>query len=290
MLPRSPSCHGAMRHGFTLIELLVVISIIAILASMLLPAVGMVRDMAQSAKCVSNLRQMQLANLAYATDSEGLAVPFRFTSPIINPPFPEFGYATWYQNPLFTEIMDAPRAPYDATYSFGNGGYRDVLATGSWCPSAPKDGRYFGNVYGYAAETSAGNTKQGDPAIGYGSIPIDKVRTKASVAAFADCTDYVVNSWMYNGSNPAELNPNDEIAPAAQYSWNLAGNFPGFDQTVFRGPQFRHRNKANVAYWDGHAGGIRLNDAGFQWEESPVGSNQWRQTGWLSWDHPGDQY
>jgi prepilin-type N-terminal cleavage/methylation domain-containing protein/prepilin-type processing-associated H-X9-DG protein len=59
------------RDGFTLIELLVVISIIAVLAAMLLPAISMVRDSATSTKCMSNLRQQNLAFAAYANDWEG---------------------------------------------------------------------------------------------------------------------------------------------------------------------------------------------------------------------------
>ena len=57
-------------QGFTLIELLVVVSIIAILASLLLPAVSVVQSAAGAAKCASNMRQIYIGTLAYADDNE----------------------------------------------------------------------------------------------------------------------------------------------------------------------------------------------------------------------------
>ena len=63
------------RGGFTLIELLVVIAIIAILAAMLLPALAAAKAKAQTIKCISNLKQLQLAAVVYATDNGDTMIP-----------------------------------------------------------------------------------------------------------------------------------------------------------------------------------------------------------------------
>ena len=59
------------RHAFTLIELLVVITVIAILVGLLLPVIGLAREAATKAECLSNQRQLAFALVGYADDHHG---------------------------------------------------------------------------------------------------------------------------------------------------------------------------------------------------------------------------
>lgn len=59
------------RKSFTLIELLIVITIIAILAAMLLPALNQAKEVSKRVKCISQLKQLGTASALYANDASG---------------------------------------------------------------------------------------------------------------------------------------------------------------------------------------------------------------------------
>ena len=65
-----------IRKAFTLIELLVVVAIVSLLAAILFPAFGRVREMSRRASCQSNLKQIGLGMAQYVQDFDERYIPF----------------------------------------------------------------------------------------------------------------------------------------------------------------------------------------------------------------------
>jgi len=102
--------HARVGPGFTLIELLVVIAVIAILMAILAPALHKVRFHAHETACLSNLRQVNLALVAYANEDRRTRYPLEPTEHNPHPGLLEKIGA--YRDEALMEAFYCPQARY----------------------------------------------------------------------------------------------------------------------------------------------------------------------------------
>jgi len=123
-------------NRFTLVELLVVIAIIAVLASLLLPALGSARDIARSASCLSQLRQLYTGGvLQYTDDNNGW--------------MPDGSTPAWVSWVKLTQAYFPPTPASVMCKSTDRGnpnGTRACLPMIYECPADPSP--YWGQTYG----------------------------------------------------------------------------------------------------------------------------------------------
>jgi prepilin-type N-terminal cleavage/methylation domain-containing protein len=235
-----------MKRGFTLIELLVVVAVIAILMTVLLPAIGMVKDAAKSARCKNNLRQMGLANIAYANDYEGFCVPIYRSSSV-----GDIDYATtsawWFNNNDFLSLLAQSTTQASQSQSWN---YTSTFSsTAMTCPAAPQRANVIGLNYGMNMSSKAyywDNPGKQWAAGAYNRTLAPICTTIGQVGSntvlFLDALDVMV--WY-----PKSQNWTMDLETSV-LSYIMGRNINSY----------RHRNICNVVLFDGSAQGYSKND------------------------------
>lgn len=146
--------HGKERHqgAFTLVELLVVIGIIAILISVLLPALSKAREASNTVKCASNLRSIGQGIHLYVSENNGtLPAAYMYEGQINGVEDASKGYIHW--------------SSY--LYKKGKGNPNIYLGLSGWdaflCPSLPEGGLPPTNTY--AANLDGGQSNDAGPGV-----------------------------------------------------------------------------------------------------------------------------
>jgi prepilin-type N-terminal cleavage/methylation domain-containing protein/prepilin-type processing-associated H-X9-DG protein len=125
-------------RGFTLIEILTVISIVAILGALIFPAVKSLRMKAATTQCISNLRTLGGAHVAYRADNGGMGPPVA-VNPATDPRAEGHNFAGICLLRLY--FREGPR--YNWTES-----HQRILDKTEKCPAAAITGQTLDKVYG----------------------------------------------------------------------------------------------------------------------------------------------
>lgn len=217
------------QKAFTLIELLVVVAIIAILISILLPAVGKAREQAKALVCLTNARTIGNAYLTYSMNYQDyLPGPFNCTNYTTST-----GDWYWPDRVLSTYTGNPGRAKSN------NKNWND-------CYRCPSDS-YYMNEEVYYPKPNWKRAVRYD----YG------INWFFAEAQYYDMSTGTYASWL--GKPPAKVTTADQpsktflVAENYCHSITSPNAIPPADATGNYAFAFRHLNKSSVTYLDGHS-------------------------------------
>lgn len=204
-----------MRRGFTLIELLVVIAIIAILAAILFPVFAKAREKARQSSCLSNVKQLALANLQYVQDFDERFVRGRIPDWGQGPPY----FSMIQQlNPYIknAQVFDCPSCAVRSSISYN--GTR----------SYPMNQMLMG-------------------------VALGTVQTPAETVLMADGTvNTYMGAWDLYYPSRAGRRPDRLDGSDFPNGWG-SGTTPNTQSYVYFNFAERHNDMGNACFADGHA-------------------------------------
>lgn len=247
-------------NAFTLIELLVVIAIISLLMSILLPVLSKARAQARSTVCMSNLRQIGFAMCFYTNDYDGY-FPAAYNSETDTHWWGQknadgIDHAKGFVWPYLRSELREKSVYQCPMQRFGS--YR-LQGKPAGEPDNPK---WITSTYGYngyylsSPKTAWGNVLAIRP-----WHRITSIENPANVFAFAD----TMLDWASSGESP-NLENNALLDPPYVYisrSW---------EKNEFPTTCFRHSEKTNIVFTDGHCKPMGLEGGEYTHPQSKIGS------------------
>lgn len=216
-------------RAFTLIELLVVIAIIAVLASMLLPSLSRAKLAAYSVKCVSNLRQINLALQLYGDDHE--RYPFGNFVDAGSPPILTNNWAYCLQAYTQNRSVDPLyRCPTDKEF------FNPTLVNGK----PVRAGSYGYNHIGVTGGTSV----PFEFFLGLAGTRSSLIRVPSDMIALGDgYLEVAPGARLFLGNGAIGINANGKDGYQPKDALNSVKK--------------RHSGKLNVSFCDGHVESIK---------------------------------
>jgi prepilin-type N-terminal cleavage/methylation domain-containing protein len=263
-----PRLLSGRRNGFTLIELLVVIAIIAILAALLLPALGRAKQQAQGVQCMSNSHQLLLAWILYASDNKD----------VLAANVPGFDYENCYGGWVDGWIDTSPLWPDNTNWAWmlgqANPAKGDPVNTGAIgtyavnagiykCPADPSIALGYGvpRVRSYSMNFAVGDkSTDGSQEPIYGDYWPN----------FFKMNDFTVASqtWVFSDENPNSIDDGFQCAPTMDKDTTVWGDFPAS----------YHVGACGFAYADGHSEIHRWQNLPWPAERSPYTDLRWLES------------